>query len=104
MGHESSQSGNNDAIVGEKKYLYMSLKFYHGCKVTAFFRYDNEKSEKTLAIIQKMSIFAAKKSKKHLDYENSKTICFVIGVGSRCGLRHHFDSPPFGTSAATDGD
>jgi hypothetical protein len=37
MRHEATQSGYDDAIVAQQKYLNMSFQFNHGCKITANF-------------------------------------------------------------------
>ena len=35
--HETTQTGHDDAIVAQQKYLNMSFKFNHVCKITANF-------------------------------------------------------------------
>ena len=37
MRHKTSQTWDNDAVVAQQKYLNMSFKFNHVCKITAFF-------------------------------------------------------------------
>ena len=61
MRHEASQVGNDDAVVVEQQYFDMSFKFNHGCKITAFFRDEQIKSEKTFPFYEYISYFCTLK-------------------------------------------